>query len=329
MSTPLQHVVPAQPKCEQHGFLHTRYAGRMIPAFIDPKAIDLLRSTWDTQADDIIICTHQKVGTHLTKKYVVEILRKAGVLGDMHPAADGDIGKAAVPWPEVMVSQKGLAAFASFLEETAGQPRIFYTHGNIDELPVRHLHPKTKIVMAYRDPKGAAVSQFHFYKGHPTLGVSQDLTITEFVRHFVQGDMYFGDYHDHVSGYFRAAQFGLDPKQLCIVRFEDLVEDKLNAVQTLSAFLLGTALNEEDTLAVALSTEFNTMKEAIRKKPGSFHFNPDRFFRSGKTEDWKAQLPLEAIAMINAKTAEKWGSAEAIAPQVTHSDNGDLSKLAA
>jgi hypothetical protein len=38
---------------------------------------------------------------------------------------------------------------------------------------------------------------------------------------------------------------------------------------------------------------------------------------------------LEAIAMINAKTAEKWGSAEAIAPQASHSDNGDLSKLAA
>ena len=60
MSKPIRHVVPAQPKCEQHGFLHTRYAERMIPAFIDPKAIDLLRNTWDTQADDIIICTHKK-----------------------------------------------------------------------------------------------------------------------------------------------------------------------------------------------------------------------------------------------------------------------------
>ena len=36
-----------------------------------------------------------------------------------------------------------------------------------------------------------------------------------------------------------------------------------------------------------------------------------------------------AIALINAKTAEKWGSAEAIAPQAPHLDNGDLTKLAA
>ena len=92
-------------------------------------------------------------------------------------------------------------------------------------------------------------------------------------------------------------------------------------------FLLGGALDEQDTLAVALSTEFNTMKEAIRKKPGSFHFNPDRFFLSVKTEDWKAQLPEAAIALINAKTAEKWGSAEAIAPQAPHLDNGDLTKF--
>ena len=329
MSKPIRHVVPAEPKCKQHGFLHTRYAKRMIPAFINPEAIDLLRNTWDTQADDIIICTHQKVGTHLTKKYVVEILRKAGILEDTHPAADGDIGKGAVPWPEVMVSQHGIEKFEAFLKKTEGQPRIFYTHGNLDELPVRHLHPETKIVMAYRDPKGAAVSQFHFYKNHPTLGVSQDLTIMEFVDMFVEGDLYFGDYHDHVSGYFRAAQSGLDPKQVCIVRFEDLVEDKLNAVANLSTFLLGKPLSARDMAAVADSTEFNTMKEAIRKKPGSFHFNPDRFFRSGKTQDWKSQLPVEAIAMINAKTAEKWGAAEAIAPQATQLDNGDLTKLAA
>lgn len=329
MSKPIKHVVPAESKSAQHGFLHARYGDCMIPAFIDPKAIDLLRNSWDTQADDIIICTHQKVGTHLTKKYVVEILRKAGLLEDTHPAADGDIGKAAVPWPEVMVSQKGIAAFSSFLEQTAGQPRIFYTHGGIDELPFRRLHPQTKIVMAYRDPKGAAVSQFHFYKNHPTLGVSQDLTMMAFASLFVEGDLYFGDYHDHVSGYFKAVPNKIGQAQLCIVRFEDLVEDKLNAVQTLSTFLLGGALDEQDTMAVALSTEFKTMKEAIRKKPGSFHFNPDRFFRSGKTEDWKAQMPAEAIALINAKTAEKWGAAEAIAPQASHLDNGDLTKLAA
>ena len=63
---------------------------------------------------DILICTHQKVGTHLTKKFIVEILREAAVLHAGHPAAEGDIGKGAVPWPEVTASQRGMEAFLDF-----------------------------------------------------------------------------------------------------------------------------------------------------------------------------------------------------------------------
>ena len=317
MSTAIFPVVPAVAKCKELGFLHARYNGRMIPAFIDPKAIDTLRHNWDTTANDVIICTHQKVGTHLTKKYAVEILRMAGKLMAGHPAADGDIGKSAVPWPEVMVSQKGYAAFEEFLARTEGQLRVFYTHGNIDELPVRNLHPETKIIMTYRDPKGAAVSQYHFYKSHPTLGVSDDMEMSQFVEHFVEGDLYFGDYHDHVAGYFHAEAYGVRKEQMCLVRFEDLVEDKMNSVKTLAGFLVPDCVfTEQQVFEVAASTEFNTMKESIRKNPGSFHFNPDRFFRSGKTEDWKEQLSEAAIAAINAKTAQKWGTMDA--PLVTN-----------
>ena len=62
----------------------------------------------------------------------------------------------------------------------------------MDELPVRRLHPKTRLIMTYRDPKGAAVSQFHFYKKHLTLGVSPDLTLDQFVDLFLEGDLYSG-----------------------------------------------------------------------------------------------------------------------------------------
>lgn len=318
MSQPIRPVVPATEKCPVDGFLHARYEGRMIPAFIDPKAIDALRNGWDTTGDDIIICTHQKVGTHLTKKFVMEVLRAAGALGEDHPGAQGDIGKSAVPWPEVMVSQQGMEAFQAFLDATAGQRRVFYTHANIDELPVRFLHPDTQIIMTYRDPKGAAVSQYHFYKSHPTLGVSDDMTMESFVNHFVEGDLYFGDYHDHVAGYFNPEAYGVRKEQMCIMRFEDLVEDKMQAVRRLASFLLpSTSLTEEQVFQVAAATEFNTMKQGIINNPGSFHFNPDKFFRSGRTDDWKEQLTAESVAAINAKTAAKWGAPEARAPKAT------------
>ena len=331
MSQPIQPVVPQSPKCQNLGFLHARHNGRMIPAFIDPSAMDALRQTWDTTEHDILICTHQKVGTHLTKKFIVEILRAAGALDAQHPAANGDIGKGAVPWPEVTASQKGLDAFLDFLDRTKGQPRVFYTHANIDELPVRNLHPKTKLVMTYRDPKGAAVSQYHFYKKHPTLGVSPDLTMTQFVDFFVEGDLYFGDYHQHVKSYFEAPKYGVNPDQLCILRYEDLVEDKLNSVKRLSQFLLGQPLpSAAHEAAVADSTEFNTMKNAILNNPGTFHFNANRFFRSGRTDDWKEQLTEELANLINQKTHAQWGALRAplVALRMTD-DSQNQTKLAA
>ena len=313
-------VVNATPKCPQFGFLHARSRGRMIPAFIHPDATSWLQSTYDTGPQDILICTHQKVGTHLTKKYVVETLCAAGALGDTHPAGDGDIGKAAVPWPEVMVSQSGVSAFAAFLERTKGQPRIFYTHANADELPVRSLHPDTKVIMTYRDPKGAAVSQFHFYKNHPTLGVSPDLTMASFVDFFLEGDLYFGDYHDHVTGHVNTSAWGMRPEQHLILRFEDLVERKMRSVRTLSRFLLGRLLPADVTRNVACSTDFNTMKQSIQQNPGSFHFNPDRFFRSGKTDDWADHLSPADAARIDAKTALKWGDLTAPIPSTASSN---------
>lgn len=309
MSQPLPTVTPAVTLSRELGFLHTRLGRIMIPAFISPDAVSALQENWDTAPEDILICTHQKVGTHLTKKFIVEILRKAGALQAGHPAADGDIGKGAVPWPEVTASQSGIKAFLEFLERTKGQPRIFYTHANVDELPVRRLHPKTRLIMTYRDPKGAAVSQFHFYKKHPTLGVSPDLTLDQFVDLFLEGDLYFGDYHQHVKGYFDSASNGIAPEQLCILRYEDLVENKVAAIQRLERALYGqSVLTGDQRHQVATSTEFNTMKQSILDNPGTFHFNANQFFRSGQTDDWKEQLSPQHIAAIDRKTRRNWGA---------------------
>ena len=305
-------VAPESPLSPDLGFLHARANGRMIPAFIHPEAMQALRETWDTTEHDILICTHQKVGTHLTKKFIVEILRKAGALQTGHPTADGDIGKGAVPWPEVTASQGGMEAFLEFLERTQGQPRIFYTHANVDELPVRRLYPKTKLVMTYRDPKGAAVSQFHFYKKHPTLGVSPDLTLQQFVDLFLAGDLYFGDYHQHVEAYFDSGRHGVCPGQVCILRFEDLVEHKVEAICQLEQALFGEdRLTRAQRNAVAAATEFNTMKQSILKNPGTFHFNAEHFFRSGRTDDWKDQLTQRQVAAIDRKTRQQWGALSA------------------
>jgi hypothetical protein len=62
---------------------------------------------------------------------------------------------------------------------------------------------------------------------------------------------------------------------------------------------------------VAAATEFNTMKQSILQNPGTFHFNAERFFRSGRTDDWKDQLTARQVAAIDRKTLEQWGSLSA------------------
>ena len=95
----------------------------MILAFIHPDASwQALRETWDTTEHDILICTHQKVGTHLTKKFIVEILQKPACSMPVIPPRTATSERAPCPGSEVTASQGGTEAFLDFLERTQGQP---------------------------------------------------------------------------------------------------------------------------------------------------------------------------------------------------------------
>jgi hypothetical protein len=147
-------IEPAHPE----GFLHHRWNGKCYPPFIDRRVTAHLSESWDTQPNDVLIVTHQKVGTHLAKKYLVELIRACGDLPERHPMAGGDIGHAAVPWPEVYLSQESEAAWQEFLSATSDRPRLWYTHCALPDLPCRRVHPQTRFVMVVRDPRAVVVS---------------------------------------------------------------------------------------------------------------------------------------------------------------------------
>lgn len=290
-----------------NGMICNYSSDRVIPPFINSQSIELLRAVWDTDENDIFICTHQKVGTHLTKKFVVEILRQANTYPSQSGMDAGDIGHATVPWPEVMVSQFGLKAFEDHLAATKGQPRVWYTHCDPRDLPFRSIHPKTKFIFTFRDPKGAAVSQFYFYKSHPLLGFPDNIDINTFVDLFLSGNLYFGDYHQHTSEWMMGCMGLIEPGQLLTLHYEDLVQDKFRKAVAINSFLSGNRMLSRSQIEnVVSSTEFNTMKQGIMENPGSFHFNPNTFFRAGKTNDWETQLSDESIRKIDAKTEAVW-----------------------
>ena len=299
------------------GFLHHRFQGTMFPPFIDRNANVDLSESWDTDPNDIFICTHQKVGTHLIKKFLVELVRHFGDLPEDNVYATGDIGGDTVPWPSVMYSQHGRAVWEHHLARTHNQPRIWYIHAGYDDLPVRRIHPETKFVVVCRDPRAVAVSQYFFYKRHPLLSVPDDLDLDRFVEQFVDGDLYFGDYHRHVMGWLYRKDQRISSEQLLALKYEDLVENKLACAKILLDFLqLPTDVPVEDLERVAQSTEFSKMKKEISDNPQSFHLNPKVYFRSGTVNDWEHHLSHVAVDAINAKTNELWGADVSQPPMV-------------
>ncbi|MEY3052338.1 MAG: hypothetical protein RLY31_2123 [Bacteroidota bacterium] len=301
-----------------HGFLHMRWRDKPYPPFISRSGITTLLENWDTDEHDIFICTHQKVGTHLTKQFIVELLRSAIDYPPDNPLSTGDIGHHTVAWPEVLVSQYGYGHFQEHLARTAGMPRVWYIHCFSGDLPVRSIHPGTKFVLVFRDPRGAAVSQYFFYRSHPLLQVSDSLTMEDFVPLFVKGGLYFGDYHLHTLDWLAAEGHALPAGSLLVLRYEDLVEQKLAVTARLAAHLLpGVSLPEERALRIAASTAFDTMKQRITDTPGSFHFNPSTFFRAGRPDDWRDRLSMDQVQAIDEKSVRVWGEGRLDCPDLS------------
>jgi len=291
------------------GFAHHCYGRTTYPPFIDLGSAQVLRDTWDTTSQDVLICTHQKVGTHLAKKFLVELLQRGHDLPAPHPCRDGDIGHGAVPWPEVLLSQQGEQVWQHFLASTGVAPRLWYTHCGYGELPVRRIHPQTRFVLVIRDPKAVAVSQYHFWQKHPLLGVDPALDLDAFVDLFLSERLYFGNYHRHVLGWLDRTDRRLDDQQLCLLYYEDMVENKRQVARQLQAFLPAPhQLDEAQLEALIAATGFAAMKQELTTNPRSFHLNPTVYFRAATTDSWRQELSERAAARIDAFTAQLWGA---------------------
>jgi len=300
---PIQHIASG-------GFLHTRHRGVMYPPFMNLSSISELESTWSAEANDIIICTHQKVGTHLTKRFVVEILRRSQSHLPDCIYRGGDIGHDTVPWPEVLVSQQGMEAFSNHLERTKRQARLWYTHTRIEHMPFHRFNPDTRFLVVGRDARSVAVSQFFFYKNHPLLEVPENLGIEDFVKLFLSGDLYFGDYFSHFADWSSANHDDIMRSQVLTLSYEDLVQDKAHMVRKIAEFLVPRHKLDKDQVAeIVTATEFDRMKSDISANPQSFHFNPDTFFRAGTVNDWERHLSPSASSAIESRMVSNKPSA--------------------
>lgn len=289
-----------------HGFLAKNWNGCIYPPFYHEERIAYLKEHWRPGPLDLFITTHQKVGTHLTKKYVVELLKGSHNYPPENGLGTGDIGHHTVAWPEVLVSQYGTEHFEAHLAKTEGLPRVWYLHSYLDDLPFHNCHAETKFIHIYRDPRGAFTSQFHFYKSHPLLGVAPELDLDHFMDYFLEGALYFGDYFEHTIDWVRRS--ALKNLNVLSLTYESLVDDKRTSAETLFKFMCPHLEPNESLLEhVVERTAFKTMKQELSEKPQSFHFNTEKFFRAGTSFSWMRELPLKYQQLLEQSAREKWG----------------------
>lgn len=289
-----------------YGFRVKKINGLVYPPFYNESLIAQLKNNWVTDEFDIFITTHQKVGTHLTKKYIMEMLRFAFPYSKESGIYNGDIGHHTIPWPEVFVSQYGEKEFYNFIENTKGLPRVWYLHSYFNDLPFKEIHHKSKFVHVYRDPRGVVNSQFHFYKSHPLLEVDAAMGLDAFIDIFLEGNLYFGDYFDHTIDWIEKANQKLN---LINLKYEDLVDDKLNAAKKLFEFICPEiSITIKDLECIIEKTEFEKMKKDLKENPQSFHFNTEKFFRSGKSYGWQTELTKIQQLKIENIIKKRWSN---------------------
>uniref|UniRef100_A0AAY4DBL3 Sulfotransferase n=1 Tax=Denticeps clupeoides TaxID=299321 RepID=A0AAY4DBL3_9TELE len=174
--------------------------------------------------------------------------------------------------------------FLELLEKLPTSPRLIKTHLPVQLLPKSFWEQKCRVVYVGRNPKDNAVSYFHFDRMNSLQPEPGDWN--SFFHRFLDGNMVFGSWYDHVSGWWEKKQ---SYSNLLYLFYEDLVEDTGRELGRLASFL-GLAPSAEDRQQIREKVHFDSMKNNPMTNGSTDHIldlSVSPFMRKGKVGDWK------------------------------------------
>ena len=163
-------------------------------------------------------------------------------------------------------------------------PRVMKSH-----LPVRYFQKcidkqSAKIIVVMRNVKDCLVSYYHFMRMNKGLA-DFDGTFDEFFEMFKNKTLAFGDYFDHVIGWWEQR----DKPNILVVLYEDMKRDLTKEIQRVAKFL-SRHLDENELATIVKESGF----EAMQKNPKTNHedlpgfdIKVSKFMRKGEVGDWK------------------------------------------
>uniref|UniRef100_A0A8C5PV37 Sulfotransferase n=1 Tax=Leptobrachium leishanense TaxID=445787 RepID=A0A8C5PV37_9ANUR len=266
---------------------NTQYFGSYVmqrPAMGHISGVPLDQNTWasiwsfQAHPEDIVVAAYPKAGTTWMQEIVdmvcedgdVEKCRRAPTY-DRHPFLE-------VVAPKPVPSGLQLA-------EQMEPPRILKTHLPIQLLPPSLWERNCKVIYVARNAKDCMVSYFHFQrmnKGLPDPGTWDEYFLT-----FLSGEVPWGNWFDHVIGWWEIK----DKYQVLYIFYEDMIEDPKLEIRKVMSFL-GKDLSDDVVEKIHQHTSFQAMKENPMANYSTIpSFVMDHsispFMRKGIVGDWK------------------------------------------
>lgn len=204
-----------------------------------------------TKDSDVFITTYVKSGTTWTQEICHQLLSKG--LGDLNYSKS-------CPWLEALASNKlhPNAAAGYTLEDlnNMDHQRFFKSHATVRDLPRGKAN--IKIIYIARNPKDVCVSLYHHAKNKPEFGYTGNFET--FVRMFLAGHVENGSWFNHVLEWYEESIS--HPESHLFLKYEDMYQDPLKAIKTISSFIGIDDLNEDDLQNVLQNSSLSEMRKS-------------------------------------------------------------------
>ncbi len=252
-----------------------------FPVFVSQADMDLIEQEFAAKDGDVFIVTYPRSGTTWTEQ-IVHLLVNKGEQGEQRLTD-------AVPWLETLPHRpNGMIKFL----ETMPQRRLFTSH-----LPYPLMPPidntTARIVYVARNPNDVAISTYF----HNQSKGGYEGTWEEHFQLFLNSDVGFGPYFDHVLPWWQASQ---KDKNILFLKYEDMKHDHAGNVAKLASFLDIQA----DSRLIQTVVRLSSFQSMTSNESTNFEWIPQRadkpkHFRKGDIGDWRNHFSAEQSQQVN------------------------------
>ena len=252
--------------------------GLTLPDFVRPERLKELKK-FQLYPDDVWVVTYPKCGTTWAQQ-IVKLIRNNGQQDDVKLTLS-------LPW---------LESNEKFDFNCIIQPRGFKSHMPYNRFPCGPPDETScKYIYVARNPKDVAVSFYY----HTKAGFFQNIDKETFWRKFVNGELEFGNFFDHVLSWWEHRE----DKNVLFLKYEDMKKDLVDSVTKIASFI-GADISSDVITNIAHQATFENMKmNSLANNPFP-QFVRDRsetdFMRKGIVGDWKNFLTAEQSSEIDA-----------------------------